>query len=144
LSFELNSFYPNTVSAVYSPEIPLASPDRRGTRENTLVPPFLSYRVHTSLCRTKILRDPPKSPLKRGTLTPVPPFLRGAPGGSHDLCVHRSLFKGGAGGISGLNPSVLVFIPVRFYKSTPKSSIKNPGFFKKPGFFLPTKRGVKT
>jgi len=38
----------------------------------------MPYGVHTSLCRTKILGDPPKSPLKRGTLTPVPPFLRGA------------------------------------------------------------------
>ncbi|MEH2352715.1 RluA family pseudouridine synthase [Nostoc sp.] len=38
--------------------------------------PAKGYGVHTSLYKTKIFEDPPKSPLKRGTLTPVPPFLR--------------------------------------------------------------------
>ena len=34
-------------------------------------------------CRFYHSPDPPKSPLRRGTLTPpVPPFLRGAPGRS--------------------------------------------------------------
>ena len=43
------------------------------------------------------LQDPPKSPLKRGTLNPAPPFFKGGWGGSNpvearseDLCVHGS------------------------------------------------------
>jgi hypothetical protein len=35
--------------------------------------------------------DPPKSPLKRGTLRPFPPFLRGAKEGSLSAAFYRSL-----------------------------------------------------
>ncbi len=52
--------------------------------------PACGYGVHTSLYKTKIVEDPPKSPLKRGTLTLVPPFLRGVRG---DLNAVRQLSK---------------------------------------------------
>jgi hypothetical protein len=57
--------------------------------------PYKGYRVHTSLCRTKILGDPPGIPrIIAGTLTPVPPFRRGARG---DLmtCVYTVATRGG-------------------------------------------------
>jgi hypothetical protein len=43
-------------------------------------PPLSSYPVYTSLDKSENLRNPPKSPLKRGTKSPVPPFLRGVRG----------------------------------------------------------------
>jgi hypothetical protein len=36
--------------------------------------------------------DPPKSPLKRGTLNPVPPFLRGARGDRRVVCITPNTF----------------------------------------------------
>jgi len=50
-----------------------------------------------------VLRDPPKSPLKRGTLNPVPPFLRGVRGDQTQLrpdqktCVYTVAHKGRRG-----------------------------------------------
>jgi hypothetical protein len=37
-------------------------------------PPLNGYGVYTSLDKSENPRDPPKSPFKRGTKTPVPPF----------------------------------------------------------------------
>jgi hypothetical protein len=36
--------------------------------------------------------DPPRSPLKRGTLSPVPPFLRGARGDHRVVCITSNTF----------------------------------------------------
>ena len=47
-----------------------------------------------------VLRDPPKSPLKRGTLNPAPPFLRGVGGDQTQLrldpktCVYTVALQG--------------------------------------------------
>ncbi len=51
-------------------------------------PQPLSQRatVYTHLGQgINVLRDPPKSPLKRGTLNPAPPFLRGVGGDQTQL-----------------------------------------------------------
>jgi len=47
--------------------------------------------VYTHLIFTReTLQDPPKSPFSRGTLSPIPPFLRGAMG---DHCSDRSTLR---------------------------------------------------
>ncbi|AHJ28232.1 hypothetical protein NSP_18990 [Nodularia spumigena CCY9414] len=57
-----------------------------------------------SYCREQNIIDPPKSPLERGTLIPVPPFLRGARGDQNvmtqleNTCVYTVAFLRGARG----------------------------------------------
>jgi hypothetical protein len=47
---------------------------KQGTSDPVL--PFLSYRAYTSLVRSEIGGNPPKSPLRRGTFGLLAPLLK--------------------------------------------------------------------
>ena len=51
-------------------------------RTSDRIPPLFEATVYTQLSYGhKIPNDPPKSPLLRGTMSPVPPFTKGGLGG---------------------------------------------------------------
>ena len=61
------------------PEILSSPPGLRHNQRSNPLSRFGLLSTHI-LLSPQVLGDPPKSPLKRGTLIPVPPFLRGARG----------------------------------------------------------------
>jgi len=78
LKQQLNQVHVENCS--FSPHPQPLSQRARGAGKAFKVP-LLRATVYTHLGRgINVLRDPPKSPLKRGTLNPAPPFLRGVGG----------------------------------------------------------------